>query len=140
MRASLEAGLPTLPGVATASEIQRGLDLGLSWFKAFPASALGTGWFSAMRGPFPQVRFVATGGVNIAMARAFLDAGVRVVSFGSSIGTGSTMGEIADIARSRPATVGTEGDGLRSIVAAEHDPLIEAERPPAYHSAYEPSS
>ncbi|UIJ62747.1 bifunctional 4-hydroxy-2-oxoglutarate aldolase/2-dehydro-3-deoxy-phosphogluconate aldolase [Amycolatopsis acidiphila] len=60
--ASAEAGLPHLPGVATASDVQRAQRLGLRWLKAFPASVLGTGWFAAMRGPFPEARFVATGG------------------------------------------------------------------------------
>jgi 2-dehydro-3-deoxyphosphogluconate aldolase/(4S)-4-hydroxy-2-oxoglutarate aldolase len=46
--ASAQAGLPPLPGVATASEVQRAMALGLTWLKAFPASLLGTGWFAAM--------------------------------------------------------------------------------------------
>ena len=85
VRASHEAGLPALPGVATASEVQHALGEGLTWLKAFPASLLGTGWFPAMRGPFPQARFVATGGMDSSNARAFLDAGVRVVAVGSAL-------------------------------------------------------
>ena len=56
VRASHAAGLPALPGVATATEAQHALGEGLTWLKAFPASVLGTGWFPAMRGPFPQAR------------------------------------------------------------------------------------
>lgn len=85
VRASHDAGLPPLPGVATATEVQRALDEGLTWLKAFPASLLGTGWFPAMRGPFPQARFVATGGMDSSNARAYLDAGVRVVAVGSAL-------------------------------------------------------
>lgn len=85
VRASHEAGLPALPGVATATEVQRALDEGLTWLKAFPASLLGTGWFPAMRGPFPQARFVATGGMDSTNARSYLDAGVRVVAVGSAL-------------------------------------------------------
>lgn len=85
VRASYDAGLPPLPGVATASEVQRALTAGLTWLKAFPASLLGTGWFPAMRGPFPQARFVATGGMGAGNARAFLDAGARVVAVGSAL-------------------------------------------------------
>jgi 2-dehydro-3-deoxyphosphogluconate aldolase/(4S)-4-hydroxy-2-oxoglutarate aldolase len=84
LAASHAAGLPHLPGVATASEVHRALRLGLVWQKAFPAAALGTEWIAAMRGPFPQVRLVATGGVGPANARAFLDAGAAAVSLGSS--------------------------------------------------------
>lgn len=85
VRASHEAGLPALPGVATATEVQRALDEGLTWLKAFPASLLGTAWFPAMRGPFPQARFVATGGMDSTNARSYLDAGVRVVAVGSAL-------------------------------------------------------
>jgi len=85
VRASHAAGLPALPGVATATEAQHALGEGLTWLKAFPASVLGTGWFPAMRGPFPQARFVATGGMDSSNARAFLDAGARVVAVGSAL-------------------------------------------------------
>jgi Entner-Doudoroff aldolase len=85
VRASHEVGLPSIPGVATATEVQRALADGLTWLKAFPASLLGTGWFPAMRGPFPQAKFVATGGMGSGNAQAFLDAGVRVVAVGSAL-------------------------------------------------------
>lgn len=83
--ASLAAGCPHLPGVATASEIQRAHALGLRWLKAFPASVLGTDWFRAMRGPFPETEFVATGGIDADNAADFLDAGARVVAVGSAL-------------------------------------------------------
>lgn len=85
VRASLDAGLPTLPGVATASDVQRALRMGLRWLKAFPAAQLGPGWLTALRGPFPDVRFVATGGVDILSAPAYLAAGAAAVSLGSAI-------------------------------------------------------
>ena len=85
VRASAEAGLPPLPGVATPTEVQLALREGLTWLKAFPASLLGTGWFGAMRGPFPQATFVATGGMDATTARPFFDAGVRVVAVGSAL-------------------------------------------------------
>lgn len=85
VHASHQAGLPSIPGVATASEVQRALGDGLTWLKAFPASLLGTGWFPAMRGPFPQAKFVATGGMGSGNAQAYLDAGVKVVAVGSAL-------------------------------------------------------
>ena len=60
--------LTLLPAEALPSElfafdlwdkVQHALACGLTWLKAFPASVLGSGWFPAMRGPFPQARFVA---------------------------------------------------------------------------------
>ncbi|NNC11531.1 bifunctional 4-hydroxy-2-oxoglutarate aldolase/2-dehydro-3-deoxy-phosphogluconate aldolase [Planctomonas sp. JC2975] len=85
VRASHAAGMPSLPGVATGTEVQLALKEGLTWLKAFPASLLGTGWFGAMRGPFPQATFVATGGMDASTAPAFLAAGVRVVAVGSAL-------------------------------------------------------
>ena len=85
VRASLAAGLPTLPGVATASEVQAAVRLGLGWLKMFPAATLGPGWVKALRGPFPDIRFVATGGVTVESAPEFLAAGVRVVALGSAL-------------------------------------------------------
>jgi len=85
VRASSDAGLPAMPGVATASEVQLALKEGLSWLKAFPASVLGTGWLAAMRGPFPQVKFVTTGGMNASNAGEYLRAGARVVAVGSAL-------------------------------------------------------
>jgi 2-dehydro-3-deoxyphosphogluconate aldolase / (4S)-4-hydroxy-2-oxoglutarate aldolase len=82
--ASAELGLAHLPGVATATEIQRALRLGLPWQKAFPASVLGPAWFAAQREPFRQVKFVATGGVSTENAAAFLKAGAAAVSLGSA--------------------------------------------------------
>jgi Entner-Doudoroff aldolase len=85
VRAAHERGIPILPGVATPSEVQAALALGLTWLKAFPATWLGTGWFAHIRGPFPQVRFVATGGLNAANVGDYLAAGVRVAAVGSAL-------------------------------------------------------
>ena len=85
VRAAQERGIPILPGVATPSEVQLGVSLGLTWLKAFPAEWLGVGWFRHIRGPFPQVRFVATGGLDAGNVGSFLDAGVRVAAVGSAL-------------------------------------------------------
>jgi 2-dehydro-3-deoxyphosphogluconate aldolase / (4S)-4-hydroxy-2-oxoglutarate aldolase len=96
-QASLAAGMPHLPGVATASEVQRALAAGLTWMKAFPATVLGTGWFPAMAGPFPSARFVATGGIDADNATAYLQAGARVIAVGSALGDASQIGRLADL-------------------------------------------
>lgn len=80
---AVESGLHHLPGVATATEVARAQSLGLSWQKAFPARELGTGWFSSIRGPFPNVKFVATGGVDATNLGLFLDAGASAVGVGT---------------------------------------------------------
>lgn len=77
-------GLPHLPGVATASDVQKAELAGYRWQKAFPASLLTAAWLTAMAGPFPNVRFVATGGIETSNALGFLTAGAGAVSLGSS--------------------------------------------------------
>jgi len=67
------AGVPILPGVATATELMRGLDLGLTHFKFFPAEqAGGAAMLKAFAGPFGAVRFCPTGGVTTANASSYL--------------------------------------------------------------------
>lgn len=85
LAASLAAGLPHLPGVATATEVQHARAAGCRWVKAFPANTLGPGWFRAIRGPFPDLHYVATGGVTVETAEDFLDAGARVVAIGAAL-------------------------------------------------------
>ena len=54
-----------IPGVATPTEIIRALRAGFSLQKMFPAELLGgTTYLKAMLGPFPQVKFIATGGIT----------------------------------------------------------------------------
>ncbi|MFI7386079.1 bifunctional 4-hydroxy-2-oxoglutarate aldolase/2-dehydro-3-deoxy-phosphogluconate aldolase [Streptomyces sp. NPDC049813] len=96
-RASAAAGLPHLPGVATAGEVQAARGLGLGWLKAFPASVLGVEWFRAMRGPFPEVPFVATGGVDAGSAAAYLEAGARVVAVGSALEDPGQLSLLAEL-------------------------------------------
>lgn len=64
-RAAIALGLPLLPGVANASDIMRGLELGLDRFKFFPAeSAGGIKALKALSAPFGQCRFCPTGGIT----------------------------------------------------------------------------
>jgi 2-dehydro-3-deoxyphosphogluconate aldolase / (4S)-4-hydroxy-2-oxoglutarate aldolase len=69
----LEAGLPVLPGVATATELSHALALGLDTVKLFPAEPLGGAAFvAALAAPFAEARFVPTGGVGPHNAAAYL--------------------------------------------------------------------
>ncbi len=61
----IQSGVAYLPGVATAADIMRGLDLGLERFKFFPAEASGgIPALKALAGPFGNVRFCPTGGIR----------------------------------------------------------------------------
>ena len=64
-KAAVASGIPFLPGIATAADIMRGLDMGLSRFKFFPAVAAGgIPALKALAAPFPQCRFCPTGGIT----------------------------------------------------------------------------
>ena len=64
-RAAIASGVPFLPGVASAGDIMRGLDLGLDRFKFFPAVAAGgIPALKALAAPFHQCRFCPTGGIS----------------------------------------------------------------------------
>jgi 2-dehydro-3-deoxyphosphogluconate aldolase / (4S)-4-hydroxy-2-oxoglutarate aldolase len=72
-RAAIEVGIPFLPGIATASDIMRGLNLGLSRFKFFPAMAAGgIPALKALAAPFLECRFCPTGGITQATAPEWL--------------------------------------------------------------------
>jgi 2-dehydro-3-deoxyphosphogluconate aldolase/(4S)-4-hydroxy-2-oxoglutarate aldolase len=71
--AAKAAGVPFLPGIATASDIMLGLDLGFDRFKFFPAEAAGgIAALKAISGPFGTARFCPTGGITQASAANWL--------------------------------------------------------------------
>jgi len=62
---AVASGIPFLPGIATAGDIMRGLDIGLTRFKFFPAVAAGgIPALKALSSPFPRCRFCPTGGIK----------------------------------------------------------------------------
>ena len=65
-RAVNDAGLPFLPGVASASEIMTAMEQGFFEQKLFPAhGAAGVTWLHSMTGVFPKVTFCPTGGIKM---------------------------------------------------------------------------
>lgn len=72
-KAAVASGIPFLPGIASAGDIMRGMDLGLTHFKFFPASTSGgLPALKALAGPFYQCRFCPTGGISAATAPEWL--------------------------------------------------------------------
>ena len=72
-RAAIKAGIPFLPGVATAGDIMRGMDLGLEHFKFFPAMAAGgIPALKALAAPFYGAKFCPTGGITVDTAPEWL--------------------------------------------------------------------
>ena len=72
-QAAITAGIPFLPGVANATNIMAGLDIGLDSFKFFPAATSGgIAALKALTGPFGGINFCPTGGISAATASEWL--------------------------------------------------------------------
>ena len=79
-----ENGIPVTPGVSSSSEIQKGVNLGLKVLKFFPAeSSGGVNMLKDLGGPFPQVKFMTTGGINTANLEEYARA-KNVLAVGGS--------------------------------------------------------
>ena len=99
-RAAIDKQVPFLPGVATASDIMRGLDLGLTEFKFFPAEASGgLPALKALAAPFGAIRFCPTGGIAFETAPEWL-AHPSVLCVGGSwvVPKGADMGHVRELA------------------------------------------
>jgi 2-dehydro-3-deoxyphosphogluconate aldolase / (4S)-4-hydroxy-2-oxoglutarate aldolase len=73
------------PGAFTPSEIAAAWDRGADVVKVFPATSLGPQFFRDMRGPFPQIKLMPTGGVTVENARSFIEAGAFAVGLGTAL-------------------------------------------------------
>jgi 2-dehydro-3-deoxyphosphogluconate aldolase / (4S)-4-hydroxy-2-oxoglutarate aldolase len=79
-----DLGLSVIPGVATATELMAALDLGINVVKFFPAETSGgLAGVKALAAPFPNVRFVPTGGIGPDQLEAYL-AHPSVLAVGGS--------------------------------------------------------
>ena len=74
------------PGALTPTEILTAWDAGADAIKVFPCSAMGGAkYIKALRGPFPNIEYVPTGGVNLETVSEFLAAGCCAVGVGSEL-------------------------------------------------------
>jgi 2-dehydro-3-deoxyphosphogluconate aldolase / (4S)-4-hydroxy-2-oxoglutarate aldolase len=81
-----ELGVPVLPGAMTPTEVFSAWSLGGDIVKVFPAShAGGPTYLKALKGPFPQIDLLPTGGVNLDTIAAFIEAGAVAVGVGGEL-------------------------------------------------------
>lgn len=67
-------GIPYYPGCVTPTEIMQALELGITTVKFFPANVYGgLKVLKALSGPFPQVKFIPTGGVDLTNLKELLE-------------------------------------------------------------------
>jgi 2-dehydro-3-deoxyphosphogluconate aldolase / (4S)-4-hydroxy-2-oxoglutarate aldolase len=85
---------PIFPGALTPTEVLAAWQAGADAVKVFPASAVGgPKYIKALKGPFPQIEMIPTGGVNLDTTADFLKAGSAAVAVGSELIDAKTITE-----------------------------------------------
>ena len=115
VREGLERAVPTIPGVLSPTELMAAVAAGADVVKLFPAGLGGPGYLAALRGPFPDVRFVPTGGIRVSDVPTWLEGGAVCVGLGSSLVGGSPPRTRADLDR-------ITADARRAVELARGDP------------------
>ncbi|MFC0674657.1 bifunctional 4-hydroxy-2-oxoglutarate aldolase/2-dehydro-3-deoxy-phosphogluconate aldolase [Brachybacterium hainanense] len=107
---AVASGVPILPGGLTPTELFSSWSAGASAVKVFPAGVVGPGYIKDLRGPFPDIEVVPSGGVDLDSAQAWLRAGAAAVSVGGPLLgdalKGGSLAELAARARDFVAAVG----------------------------------
>ncbi|MFI6230640.1 bifunctional 4-hydroxy-2-oxoglutarate aldolase/2-dehydro-3-deoxy-phosphogluconate aldolase [Micromonospora echinospora] len=89
-------GLPVAAGALTPTEAYTAMRMGASAVKLFPASVGGPAYLKAVRDPFPDIPFVAVGGVGLADVPGYLAAGAIAVGVGGPlVGDAASGGDLA---------------------------------------------
>ena len=84
IRATKQMGAVSIPGAFTATEILSAYNAGGDIIKVFPAS-VGANYFRDLRGPFPQIPLMPTGGVNLTNIREYQKAGAVAYGIGGAL-------------------------------------------------------
>ena len=93
-------GIAVLPGALTPTEIVTAWEAGADVVKVFPASALGGAkYLKSVKAPLPQVEMIPTGGVSLATAMEFLEAGAF------ALGVGADLVDVKAITEGRPEAI-----------------------------------
>jgi 2-dehydro-3-deoxyphosphogluconate aldolase/(4S)-4-hydroxy-2-oxoglutarate aldolase len=78
-------GKVVMPGALSPTEVLKAWEAGADIVKVFPADSVGPGHLKAIHGPFPQIRLMPTGGVNLETVNEFVAAGACAVGLGSAL-------------------------------------------------------
>jgi 2-dehydro-3-deoxyphosphogluconate aldolase/(4S)-4-hydroxy-2-oxoglutarate aldolase len=99
--AAAARGIACAAGAFTATEAHAALSAGASVVKLFPASLGGPGYLKALRDPFPDIPFMAVGGVGVEVAPDYLRAGAVAVGVGGPLVGDAASGGDLDALRER---------------------------------------
>ena len=84
-KAMASSGLPVMIGALTPTEVYQAYQLGADVVKIFPGSLVGPAYIKALKGPFPYIQMMPTGGVSVANLIDWFAAGVFAVGAGSEL-------------------------------------------------------
>jgi 2-dehydro-3-deoxyphosphogluconate aldolase / (4S)-4-hydroxy-2-oxoglutarate aldolase len=97
---AVAAGVPIYPGGLTPTELWSGWAAGATAVKVFPAALVGPGYVAHLRGPFPDIEVIPSGGIGSAEAADWIRAGARAVSVGGPlVGDALEGGDLDALAR-----------------------------------------
>jgi 2-dehydro-3-deoxyphosphogluconate aldolase / (4S)-4-hydroxy-2-oxoglutarate aldolase len=85
VKAMVASGLVVMAGALTATEVFQAYSLGSDVVKVFPGSLTGPGYIKALKGPFPYIPMMPTGGVSESNVKDWFEAGVVAVGAGSEL-------------------------------------------------------
>lgn len=92
--------VPVMPGVLTPTEVITAWSAGADLVKVFPAGSVGgASYLKNLKGPFPQVKMIPTGGVSLKTAADFIKAGA------SALGVGTDLVDVKAIRAGEPQVV-----------------------------------
>lgn len=100
---STSLGVPIVPGGLTPTELYASWRAGASAVKVFPAGQMTAGYVKDLRGPFPGIEVIPSGGVDLAGATEWLRAGAAAVSVGGPLLGDAFGGGELDALRTRAA-------------------------------------
>ncbi len=78
-------GRMAIPGAMTPTEVLLAVESGADIVKLFPAGSLGVSYLKELRGPFPYIPFIPTGGITADNAASFIEAGAVAVGMGGAL-------------------------------------------------------
>ena len=81
----VQLNVPVFPGAFSPTEIARAWDLGATMVKVFPADTLGPDYLRSLKAPFPKLRLMPTGGVDVSTLGNYQDAGADAFGVGSPL-------------------------------------------------------
>lgn len=84
-RRAVDRGVPVFPGGLTPTELFAGWSAGATAVKLFPASTVGPGYLGQLRGPFPDIQVIPSGGIGIDDVAGWIRAGALAVSLGGPL-------------------------------------------------------